>query len=345
MDARRQDRRPLGATARFAVFGTNHWEQNGLWPALRTVGAEVFFDYLAAPAARAGDGGKALGRSFLRVLDDAERSGGPISLVFFYAAGFWLDDAMLAELRARGIWTVLLALDDKQQLFAPPREGVREWQARAARGVDLYWTTWRSAIDWLAAEGATPWYAPAGADPRLFRPVPARRDLDVVWVGRGYGPRYDLVRSLRRRGFAVQAYGPGWEGGPVPFEEMMALYGRAAVVLGMGGVGQTDAFKHLKGRDFEVPMSGALYLTSFNPELTDHFRVGEEILCYSSVAECADVLRWVLARPDLAERIRAAARARSLRDHTWDARMRTMLDLLGSERAGRPGAGLGGTRP
>ena len=103
---------------------------------------------------------------------------------------------------------------------------------------------------------------------------------------------------------------------------------RARLVLGMGGVGHTDKVKHLKGRDFEVPMCGAAYLTSFNPELADFFTVGSEILCYGSPQECADVARWGLARPARLIGIGAAARRRCT-EHTWDRRLEQMLRLLG----------------
>jgi hypothetical protein len=140
------------------------------------------------------------------------------------------------------------------------------------------------------------------------------RDIDVLWIGRAYGPRLDLIRALRARGFDVHAFGPGWGSGALSFERMVELYSRACVVLGMGAVGQTDEVKHLKGRDFEVPMAGAAYLTSFNPELGDHFQIGREIMCYASQVECAEVLAYVLHRPALLAAVRGAARERCLRD-------------------------------
>jgi spore maturation protein CgeB len=117
---------------------------------------------------------------------------------------------------------------------------------------------------------------------------------------------------------------------------MVRLVSRARLVLGMGGVGHTDKVKHLKGRDFEVPMCGAAYLTSFNPELTDFFEVGSEILCYGSPQDCADVARWGLARPSRLVEIGAAARRRCIAEHTWDRRLEQML-----LRLGRPAAGEG----
>jgi spore maturation protein CgeB len=155
------------------------------------------------------------------------------------------------------------------------------------------------------------------------------RDIEVLWLGAAYGARLDLVRGLRARGFDVRTRGPGWPEGPAPFREMIELYARAHVVLGMSGVGHYDSIKTLKGRDFEVPMAGGLYLTSYNPELADQFELGREVLCYAGLPDCADTLHWLRRRPDVAAQIRAAARARALRDHTWDARIARVLQLLG----------------
>lgn len=331
LEKRARYRRPLAGNLRVGVFGTSDWEQRGLWPALERAGSIGLFDYgstarrIARPTST---DRRALGRAFLDVLDEWD-SVAPVTAVFAYAAGCWLDPAMLKELASRGIWTVLMGLDDKQQIPGPRVGDMEGWQLEAAQNVDLYWTTWRAGADWLAARGVQPWFAPEAADPAFFAPRTATRDIDVLWVGRGYGRRRELVQYLRARGLRVQAYGPGWQSGPVSFETMLELYARSKVILGMGGVGPTEEIKHLKGRDFEVPMAGGLYLTSFNPELTDAYVIGSEILCYSSFPECADTVRWILRRPDLAEAIRRAARARCVAEHTWDHRVRAFLNLLG----------------
>src|SRR5262249_35306301 len=152
-------------------------------------------------------------------------------------------------LRESGIWTVLLSLDDKQQLVDVRSGDLRDWQLEVAQSVDVYWTTWRAGADWLIEQGGNPWDAPAGADPRVFSPGERSRDIDVLWLGSAYGRRMELVRYLRDKGFRVHAVGSGWGTAPVEFEEMLDLYARSKVVLGMGGVGQSDRVKHLKGRD------------------------------------------------------------------------------------------------
>jgi spore maturation protein CgeB len=111
---------------------------------------------------------------------------------------------------------------------------------------------------------------------------------------------------------------------------MNGLYACSRINLGCGGIGFSEKLLCLKGRDFEVPMSGALYLTQDNPELSWVFDVGREILVYRDVEDCARIIREILADPGRAVRIRTAARARCLRDHTYTARWQNVFSTLGA---------------
>jgi spore maturation protein CgeB len=125
-------------------------------------------------------------------------------------------------------------------------------------------------------------------------------------------------------------FGKGWPNGPVANEAMNRLYARSRINLGCGGIGYSKDLLCLKGRDFEVPMSGAIYLTQDNPELGLVFDVGREILVYRDIDDCAATIRAVLGDPERAAQVRRAARARSLREHTYEARWTRVLSLLGA---------------
>jgi spore maturation protein CgeB len=337
-------RRPLHHRPRVVVFGTSEWEASGLWQSLGDMAEVTFFEY-RAPYARPelynDEYRNRLAQRFLEFLDARDEPA--TDCVFFYASAEHIDLALLDELHGRRMWTVVLALDDKHQFSRPadPATGIA-LQRRLASRCDLYWTTWRLGAELVLADGGTPWYAPEAADPRVHRPLARELDLDVVFIGQAYGGRGRLVKYLRRRGFRVAAHGAGWPGGPVTTEESIELYSRARVVLGFGGVGHMDRVKHLKGRDFEVPMCGALYLTNYNPELADHFRIGSEILCHGSAEECAELVHWAGRYPGDAAAVRRAARQRCLEEHTWTARFAALFTHL--ESAGRD-AELSGARP
>jgi spore maturation protein CgeB len=110
--------------------------------------------------------------------------------------------------------------------------------------------------------------------------------------------------------------------------EMIALMRRSKVILGLGGVGWSPDLKNVKGRDFDAPCIGA-YVTSFNPDLADMFRIGEEIACYSTPDEAVEVVRDLLRNDAKRAAMARAGRARCLREHTWRQRYERVLELLG----------------
>lgn len=109
----------------------------------------------------------------------------------------------------------------------------------------------------------------------------------------------------------------------------MRTYSRSRVNLGFGGVaGHKDTFC-LKGRDFEVPMSGGLYLTEAYEELERFYEVGTEIVTWSGVGDLVEKIRWLLSNPGEAEAIRQAGHRRALSGHTWEMRFETVFRLMG----------------
>jgi hypothetical protein len=308
------------------AFGTNDWEKYGLWPTFERLCNFTLFDYQKDMLRRHQhittiEEKNILKDKFLYFIDSLGSGKSP-HIVYFYAAGTYICNELLLELHKRKIWTIILSLDDKQQFMQS------DDQMRVASLCDLYITNWRAGVQFVANRGGTPWYAAEAASPEYFRNYKIERDIQVLFLGGSYGKRGNFVEQLRKSGIVVNAFGDGWPKGFVEFDSMIELYNRAQIVLGIGSVGHMSAIKHLKGRDFEVPMCGSLYLTSYNPELTDHFDIGKEILCYSSLEECIELIHWALRNQKVAESIRVAALNRSLLEHTWEIRIKSILTLF-----------------
>lgn len=252
----------------------------------------------------------------------------PVELVFLYCDSSFVDPEAIKNLSSRGIWTILMGLDDKHKFCERREFGMRVGQSLIAPLVDLYWTTWKAGLPLFWKIGARPVYLAEGADPEYHKPIECLKDIDVLFLGQCYGNRPQLIGYLRQQGFDVQTYGKGWPNGHTTFEKSVELISRAKVVLGIGDVGYVQGIQHLKGRDFEVPMCGAVYLTSYNPELADWYDIGRDILCYSSPQNCGELLLWILNDPEEQEKIRHAALARSRREHTWEKRISELFKLI-----------------
>lgn len=121
---------------------------------------------------------------------------------------------------------------------------------------------------------------------------------------------------------------------PVSDAELIALYSRSHVSLGFLEVydchdPSRPITQHLHLREFEAPMSGALYCTGYMDELAEMFEPDKEVLVYRSQRELLDKMRFYLAHPDQAEMIRQAGRKRALAEHTYHERFRKLFKILG----------------
>jgi len=111
------------------------------------------------------------------------------------------------------------------------------------------------------------------------------------------------------------------------------MFSQSRVSLGFATAGDSHLadkrLTHLRLREFEAPMSGALYLTEDQPELAEYFVPGKEVLTYTDQADLLEKARYYLAHPEQSERIRHAGLQRARRDHTWQHRFSELFAALG----------------
>ena len=124
---------------------------------------------------------------------------------------------------------------------------------------------------------------------------------------------------------------------PVSDDELIALYSRSHISLGFLEVydrhdPSREVTRHLHLREFEAPMSGALYCTGYLDELAEFYEPDKEVLVYRNQYEFLDKVRYYLTHPEAAERVRKAGHARALRDHTYQRRYETLFRQLGLEK-------------
>ena len=84
-------------------------------------------------------------------------------------------------------------------------------------------------------------------------------------------------------------------------------------------------------RLFEATGCGALLVTDDVPRIDDFFDVGREILTFGDLGELNECVQWALDNPDEAARMASRAQARTLRDHTYTARLPALRQRLEAE--------------
>lgn len=324
--------KPKGRLRILAVYHHYNWENTALKPALERFGDVFHYDWLSSFRNDLSQWHRSLRQEMNRDLlqkIDALLQEGRIDVIFAYLSGEQIGPDTMKALQTRHLPMINLALNDKENFVGKIRGreamGVRD----ICRYFTLNWTSTEDALKKYCVEGALPIYLPEGANPDLHKPQEIEKTIDVSFVGQCYGNRSDIIRRLEEAGIRVETYGYGWPAGPLTTEGMVDLYGRSRINLGFGGViGHTDTYC-LKGRDFEVPMSGGLYVTEYHPELATVYDLEREIITYKGFDDLRDKIRDLLDHPDLADEIRRRGLERARRDHSWESRFEKIFRLLG----------------
>lgn len=323
-----------GAVHAFFIDDGGDYTAMQMLPALNRAGRCTIVDWKALagfiPAGNLGrwkGGDPQLAAGLLKQIERAQVEQA-LDVIFCSNSAGVLSNQAVAELARLGVPMVSYWSDDKTN-FCKHMGGV--WgNCPQATLFDLCWTTSSACLPWYAVEGGRAICMPEGAAPETFHAeIPKTFSDEVSFLGMKYGVRADFISFLRGRGIPVATYGRGWGGESVAWQDMARVFCSSRINLGLPWVTQSRTIAHLKGRDFEVPMSGGLYLTGYHEELSRHYRVGQEIMCYGSWDGCVEVIRHLVANPDLADRIRRAGKQRALRDHTWDARFKKLMGFMG----------------
>lgn len=183
-------------------------------------------------------------------------------------------------------------------------------------------------------------YLPEACNPRWHRPIGEPGGAAHIAVaGNMYPTRVRLLRRLHAAGIPLQIYGSGFprwlDPGPlaalhtgrfVTRQDKARVFREARGVLNNLHPAEMDS---ANCRLFEAAGSGAAVLCERRGVLADLFRVGEEVLAFDAFDELVEQCSMLLDKPEAGRRIGDAASARALGEHTYQQRLRVLLDLLG----------------
>lgn len=337
-------KREIGDIHTFAVIPQFSWHKH-LLPDLHALGPVTLFDYVSlgySPEIFYGNPRWNSERMRLRkemvskvspMFREAHKKR-PIDWILCYGGGQDISvDVIKQIVNEYGVPTVNMTFDDKHG-WAGSDCGEHCTGARdITKEFDVFFTSARVACEWHLVEGGRGVYMPEGFDNTNYHPRVCEKDIPVSFVGASYGFRQSVIKYLREHGVDIQTYGKGWPRGFA--NDPADIFNRSVINLGMGGIGYSERITNVKGRDFEISgTGGGVYLTSFNPDLAQHYVVCNEILCYQNREEMLELIRYYLQHRDEAENIAQRARSRSLREHRWLNRYQRMADIVGITHEG-----------
>lgn len=331
----------------FAAFADVDWGNNNLQNALEELGEVIRFRWNFHDQHNQcwhNSGKVRMNQEMLETFLAAHREK-PVDVFFGCLSGRTVFPGFIRAINLRGIRTLNISLDDRDNFIGTLEATGHTGMIDIASAFSLNWTNREEALSHYEAAGARILYLPIGANPQVYKPLETLRDIDASFVGRRDDRRAEIIDALRQQGIKVETFGKGWPSGKISEEETIRIYNRSRINLGFATVADSHESFSLKGRDFEIPMSGGLYFTQYHRELGDVYEIGREVVCYHSPEDLAEKIKFYLSHPDKEEEVRLAGHRRAINEHTWTRRCRQAFVALGVSVPGSmPGISLLKTR-
>ena len=317
----------------FVAVKHHNWEQAGLIDSWADVAETVAWDWSDQFDQHAADWHKtqkqAFNRALLKHVTEAHATK-PLTHFFSYLSGRWVYPQTVEQIGRLGIITINFSFDDSHRYWGKRRQGLWTGIASIAPAYDLNITAQNPAdTAKYRLSGARALYLPPGGNPQAFSNLVAtEKRYFASFVGQCYGVRREFVSYLRAAGIEVHTWGKGWPEGSVNQQEMLEIYAASQIILGFGYVGSSRKRTAIKGRDFEIPLTGSAYMTSFNQELGMQFEDSKEILMYRNPAHAVKLLESLRNSPEELTQIGKAGKKKALEKHTWQKRWEHTLSTL-----------------
>jgi spore maturation protein CgeB len=185
-------------------------------------------------------------------------------------------------------------------------------------------------------------------DPDLHRPLVmtdrdcARYGCDVSYIGTWSPKKEALLGEIARRrpNVHLRIWGEYWNnvrsaairnaivGHEVLGNEFIRALLGSKINLSIMSEARKGSSRgdQVANRTFVVPACGAFVLHERTDELLQHFKEDEHLGCFGDADELIDKIDYYLARPQLRRQIADAARELVWHEHSWDRRIRVIID-------------------
>lgn len=251
-----------------------------------------------------------------------------------------LDRHVLLRMRQSGMRTVMWFVEDRQVL--------NYWETVAPQYDAFAVIQKEPFLEELARIGQKhAFYLPLAALPDFHKPLKLDSKEKKVYgsaisfLGAGYPNRRLAFRPLADRDFRI--WGSDWEDEPVLAaniqrngarigeEESVKIYNSALINLNLHSSLQTDRLvsggDFVNPRTFELAAMGAFQLVDERALMPELF-AENELATFRTEQELYEKIDYFLAHPEEREAYAQRARERTLRDHTYQQRMITLVDYM-----------------
>lgn len=253
-----------------------------------------------------------------------------IDVIVCHLSGHSTTPIILEKIKSLNIPMINESLDDETKFKSRKgKDGYYRGMKDICKYFDISLTSSKSAIVKYLVEGGNPTYKDYCGNEKIYKNLYLKKEYDVGFVGQSYGLRGSFVKYLINNKINVHAKGSGWEKGFADDREMIEIFNKSKIVLGFSTVGKKDNINILKGRDFEVPLTGSFYLTGYHEELKEYFNLGTDIETYTSKEDLLKKVNYYLKNEEKREKIAKSGYVKCSENYTGHKSYEKVFGYLG----------------
>jgi hypothetical protein len=195
-------------------------------------------------------------------------------------------------------------------------------------------------LEELGAKNIHPFYY--AADPELFKPLNIDKDIDISFYGHGSELREEWMKKmitepsniLSNRHFSVGGLGLDIDlgqarmAGYMNYSAFRRFCCQSKICLNITRWSHTSVYASATARPFELAAFGACIVSQPYSGIEEWFDIGREITVANNGTEVLSVYQHLLDTDDERERMGERARARLLKDHTYQKRAEELISQL-----------------
>ncbi|MHA8078883.1 glycosyltransferase family protein [Aquirufa antheringensis] len=252
-------------------------------------------------------------------------------VVFLYTSDFCISNETIIKIQRKNVLIISFCWDDLLY-FKSKVKGQPIGVSKLSKAVDFNLTMSPEAISrYLYNNSPVFFWSSLKRNDLNYEFKSSVRDIDkfyVLFIGSKYGWRGKFISKLIQKGIDVVCFGKGWENGSITFDEMINQIKLAPVTLGFANVGHTKSITTIKGRDFEVPLFGGLYLTQYSRGLSYYYIINKDVLTYNNFEDCVNILNKIKSNPMPYEIVRNNGIEKAHENATWNSRLLFLMDFI-----------------
>jgi spore maturation protein CgeB len=199
-------------------------------------------------------------------------------------------------------------------------------------------------------------YLPMAACPDIHKPVTLSDEeityygSDLSFAGAGYYNRRQFMRGLLDFDFKI--WGSDWDlhsdlapciqrsGARIDTDEIVKIFNASRININLHsstyhkGINPFGDF--INPRTFEIMACGGFQLADRRPAMEGLFEADEEIIVFDELGDLRSKAAYYLDNPEERNRIAERGRQRVLREHTYENRMKEMLEVIAARGLRQP---------